>query len=155
MHCDEAYSDAERLESLLPEIMRRLFTLDPEHPVTEMPLAQLRVCAVLRESGPQTLTALGERLGISSSAVTQVADRLEKGNYVERVPEAEDRRVRRLRLTRHGAAVMESRRCYRVAQAERVIQRLSAKERCALLTALLSLLEASAASSPSSIPDEL
>ena len=68
---------AGKLESLLPTLMRRLFTLDPSHPANDLPLAQLRVCTIL-QAGPRTVSAIGEELRISVSAATQIADRLEK-----------------------------------------------------------------------------
>ena len=41
-------AQATQLEELLPRILRRLFTLEPDHPVAEMPVAQLRACSILR-----------------------------------------------------------------------------------------------------------
>src|SRR5207244_9136663 len=92
---------AAQLESLLPRLMRTLFTLEAEHPVTELPLAQLRVCSILY-TGPRTLSALGDELAISVSAVTQIADRLERAGLVERVAAPDDRRMKHLRLTSRG-----------------------------------------------------
>src|SRR5438128_8143690 len=87
---------AAQLECLLPKLMRRLFTL--QDAVSQLPLAQLRLCTIL-QGGPRPMSVLGEELSISVSAVTQIADRLERAGLVERVSEAEDRRMRRLRLT--------------------------------------------------------
>src|SRR5262245_55471890 len=94
--------DATQLECLLPAVARRLFTLDE---ASEMPVAQLRVCSIL-QSGPRSMSSLSEELNISVSAVTQIADRLEKAGLVERVAESGDRRLRNLRLTETGQGLM-------------------------------------------------
>src|SRR5207245_7427659 len=92
---DTLLTQAASLESLLPKLMRRLFTLDPSHPANELPVAQLRVCTIL-QSGPRTVSAIGEELRISVSAATQIADRLERSGLVERVAEPDDRRMKKV-----------------------------------------------------------
>src|SRR5689334_14612039 len=123
------------LESLLPRLMRHLFALDPEHPAMELPLAQLRVCTVL-QAGARTISALGEELGNSASAVTQIADRLERSGFVERIAERDDRRVRKLQLTPYGAEVMRSRREARVLRAMEALATLPPANREAVLNAV-------------------
>src|SRR5215472_9587622 len=98
MNDESLISQAAKLECLLPKLMRRLFTLDPSHPANELPVAQLRVCVIL-QAGPRTVSAVSEELGISVSATTQIADRLERAGLVERVAERDDRRMKLLRLT--------------------------------------------------------
>src|SRR5579884_1477370 len=110
---DEAIQEqAARLEALIPRLMRRLFTLDPNHPSLDLPLAQLRLCSVL-QAGSRTLSAVSEELGISLSAVTQLADRLERAGMVERVPSVGDRRLKNLQLTARGEEIMRTRRVSR------------------------------------------
>ena len=46
------------------------------------------------------MSSLGRELGVSLSAITQIADRLERAGLVTRVAKGGDRRVRRLELTR-------------------------------------------------------
>jgi DNA-binding MarR family transcriptional regulator len=81
------------VQSLLRELM-----IGSNDPAAELPLAQLRVCRVLSD-GPQSISAISRELGVSLSAVTQIADRLERAHLVCRVTENADRRVRCLRLT--------------------------------------------------------
>ena len=143
---------AAKLESLLPKLMRRLFTLDPSHPANELPLAQLRVCTIL-QSGPRTVSAIGEELRISVSAATQIADRLERSGLVERVAEPDDRRMKKVQLTAHGAEVMRSRRETRVQGAAAALEQLAPSDRAEVLRALQVLLDASHAAVPK-VPDE-
>ncbi len=139
-------TQAANLEALLPQLMRRLFTLDPSHAANELPVAQLRVCTIL-QAGPRTVSAIGEELAISVSAATQIADRLERAGYVERVAGQDDRRMKKLQLTAHGAEVMRSRRETRVRHAAAALERLPLPVRAEVLQALHVLLDASLAAS--------
>lgn len=138
---------ATRLESLLPQLMRRLFTLDPSHPASELPVAQLRVCTIL-QAGPRTVSAISEELGISVSAATQIADRLERSAFVERLAGQDDRRMKKLQLTPHGAEVMHSRRQTRVQRAAAALEQLPPEVRAEVLQMLRTLLDASLAAAP-------
>ena len=140
-------TQAAKLESLLPKLMRRLFTLDPNHPANDLPLAQLKVCTIL-QAGPRTVSAIGEELSISVSAATQIADRLERAGFVERIAEPDDRRMRKLRLTAHGADVMLSRREARIQSAAAALEQLPPSARDEVLDALQVLLDAGLGSAP-------
>ncbi|HEY3412538.1 MAG TPA: MarR family transcriptional regulator [Armatimonadota bacterium] len=142
--CCTLDEQAGRLEQVLPEIARRLFTLTPEHPASELPVGQIRVCSIL-QNGPLTLSAVGEILSISSSAMSQIADRLERAGYVARTMEADDRRVRFLGLTPLGEEMMAVRREHRKHRACLALSRLDCKQREALLKSLGILAEAALA----------
>lgn len=132
---------AAQLECLLPKLARRLFTLQANSPVADMPVAQLRLCTIL-QGGPRSMTLLGEELAISVSAVTQIADRLERTGLVERVAEADDRRMKLLRLTESGAELMRGRREMRIERVGEVLARLSPDVRAAALKAIRALVDA-------------
>lgn len=138
---------SEAVVTLLSKLMRRLFTLAADDPAMELPGAQLRMCAVLRD-GPRTMSALSGEMGISHSAVTQIADRLERAEMVERVPETDDRRCKKLRLTSRGIEAMEARRERRVVRTLNVLESLPVEERAAAVSALETLLDASLATTP-------
>lgn len=55
--------------------------------------------AHLWESGPMTMSELGDRIPLSRAAVTSLTDRLEKLGYAERSPDASDRRRTVLTVT--------------------------------------------------------
>jgi DNA-binding MarR family transcriptional regulator len=138
---ESLHEQAQALEAMLPQLMRRLFTLEPDHPAMDLTLSQLRVCSILQH-GARTLSGIGEELGISTSAVTQIADRLERGGLAEREPDAEDRRCRLLRLTPLGAALMRARREGRVARAVAGLADLPAPVLSELISALRAVLDA-------------
>lgn len=135
---------AAQVEALLPQLMRRLFTLHPENPAADLSLAQMRLCSVL-QAGPRTLSMVSEELGISVSAITQLADRLERAHIVERVTSVEDRRIKNLQLTPQGAEMMCSRRVLRTRQVAAALEPLSLEAREQILTALRTFLEAARA----------
>src|SRR5208282_4361288 len=103
-------------------------TSSEKDPADDLPLAQLRLCGVL-SSGPRPMSALSRELGVSHSALTQIADRLERANLVKRVAEENDRRVRCLQLTARGEKMMGKRREARVLRMLSVLEHLTAHER--------------------------
>lgn len=134
---------AEMVSSTLTRIMRMVSAIDVEDPAAQLPIAQFRVCAILSD-GPRTMSSLSRELGVTLSAMTQIADRLERTKLVERVTEPDDRRVRSLQLTERGEEIMRTRsqrRIHRVAQA---LENLSPESRQDVARALRALLEAGA-----------
>ena len=138
---------AEAIASILPRLARRMFTLDPDDPGMVLPMGQMRVCTILRD-GPCAMSALSKELGISLSAITQIADRLEKAGMVERVPETADRRVKSLQLTPSGSAAMRRRAEKRAKQVLEVLENLPPDARESAVCALQTLLDACLESAP-------
>jgi len=135
---------AETVATTLGRIMRMVSAIDMEDLAIELPIAQFRVCAILSD-GPRTMTSLSRELGVTLSAMTQIADRLERTKLVERVTEPDDRRVKSLQLTPRAKEMMRSRgqrRIHRVAQA---LENLSPEARERVVAALGTLLEAGTA----------
>ena len=134
-------AQAAQLDDLMPRLMRCLLALSPHDPTTELPVAQLRVCSILRD-GSHTISALARELCISVSAATPIADRLESAGIVERIAGTRDRRMRNLRLTDYGAQIMRARRQRRVRRAAALLAELTPARRAAVLRALQELLRA-------------
>ncbi len=140
MNHTEMREQAKTIAVLLPALMRQLGT-GKRDPAVELPLAQLRVCRILCEEA-KSLSAVGRELGVSQSAMTQIADRLERAGLVQRVVKEDDRRIRRLQLTRRGKTIL---RVHDDARAERVLavlEYLAPKTRKQVLAALQSLMRA-------------
>jgi DNA-binding MarR family transcriptional regulator len=144
---------AETVERLLPELHRRLFALEPGQPITELPIPQLRLF-VLLSAGPLSLSTIADRLDVSPSTVTQLADRLEEAHLVTRIAGAEDRRVKRLQMTGKGRTLLQARRERRVARVREAMARLSGEKREAVLHGLTALVDASLAESPAPIYED-
>ncbi|HET6383799.1 MAG TPA: MarR family transcriptional regulator [Armatimonadota bacterium] len=149
---DELLEQAALLECLLPRLMRRMFTLDPDHPVNELPVGQLRLCSIL-QSGPRPMSALGDELRVSISSLTQLADRLEKAGLVERIHGCEDRRMKLLALTAEGEALMRSRQAGRIRGAAQVLAELPPGAREKVLDTVRLLLKVAISSQPAPEPE--
>ncbi len=64
--------------------------------------------AHLWEHGPMTMSDLGSRIPLSRAAVTALTDRLEALEYVQRTPDAHDRRRTVLSLTKRPESLIDS-----------------------------------------------
>jgi MarR family transcriptional regulator, organic hydroperoxide resistance regulator len=76
------------------ELFRTLHTLErPAWIDVDLTMGQLRAVVLVAETGGLSGRSLGERLGITPSAVTALVDRLVQRGYVRREEDATDRRV--------------------------------------------------------------
>jgi DNA-binding MarR family transcriptional regulator len=57
-----------------------------------MPVTDVHALAALLEAGPVGISRLAELMGTTASAVTRLVDRLERGGYVRREQDPDDRR---------------------------------------------------------------
>jgi DNA-binding MarR family transcriptional regulator len=141
------HEEAEVVADSLRQLMRHL-SAGQEDPAVELPLAQLRVCSVL-SGGPLSMSALGRELGVSLSAMTQIADRLERARLVNRVNQGADRRVRLLQLTEHGEKMMLLHQEVRIRRISTVLEHLTPKTRKEVTAALQNLIRAAVATNGS------
>ncbi len=115
--------EAVAIASLLPALMRQLFILDNDL-TADLPLAQLRVCLCLQD-GPLPMSVLSRELGVTLSAMTQIADRLQRANLVSRVAEEKDRRVRCLQLTPRAEKIMRRHEDSRIRSVSAVLNNIA------------------------------
>ncbi|MFI7443109.1 MarR family winged helix-turn-helix transcriptional regulator [Nonomuraea indica] len=102
------------------------------------------VLATLRRSGPPyelTAGALNRAAMVTSGAVTNRIDRLAARGLVERLPDEEDRRSVRVRLTDQGRAMVDEIVGPHVANEVRLLAGLAPEERERLTGLLRGLLE--------------
>ncbi|GAA3002339.1 MarR family winged helix-turn-helix transcriptional regulator [Streptomyces fulvorobeus] len=126
-----------RAEQLLSKGMKPVFT---EH---GLEFAEFDVLATLRRVGaPHELTAGGllKSAMVTSGAITNRLDRLERKGLIERHPDPADRRAIRVRLTGAGLEVVDRAVVDHVANEERMLEGLTAQDRRALDGALRRLL---------------
>jgi len=152
---DEIVASAKRVEAIFPRIARRLFALAVNHPAAELPVAQLRMCSHLLSAGTSSVTDVAEEIGVSLSAATQIADRLEKLGFVQRNCDLRDRRVKLLTLTQEGHSMMVERCKQRVHRVAQILATLEPSDRSKIIDSLNILLEASMTMNNSTSVDEL
>lgn len=78
-------------------LMRRIG--DNDEGVT---LARFGVLIVLRDRGPQKMSAISKTVGIAPRSVTSLVDRLERDGLARRTPHPTDRRATMIELTEKG-----------------------------------------------------
>src|SRR5690242_11177459 len=101
-----AATNSSAVHAALRKVVRQFLSVDDS--TMDLPLRQLKVCTSL-DGNSRSMSDIGRELNLSPSAVTQISDRLERRGLVERVFEEEDRRVRKLRLTRKGQQLIRRR----------------------------------------------
>ena len=69
-------------------------------------MQQAYVLTFVHYNGPSKISEICEHMMVSAAAASQMADRLEKVNLVQRIPEPGDRRVRNVVLTQQGESVV-------------------------------------------------
>ena len=79
---------------------------NPIEELEALPLAQLRLLWTVRFSPDTTMKDFSERLDVSQSTITQLAERLIKRGLIERFHDEQDRRVVRLRMSILGMELL-------------------------------------------------
>jgi DNA-binding MarR family transcriptional regulator len=126
-----------RADHLLGKGMKPIFA---EH---GLEFGEFDVLATLRRAGaPHELTAGGllKSAMVTSGAITNRLDKLERKGLIERRPDPSDRRAIRVRLTEAGLELVDRAVVDHVANEERMLAALTAEDRLALDGALRRLL---------------
>ena len=113
------------VHAALRMIVRQLFGVDDS--MLDLPLRQFKVCLALHAES-RSMSEIGRELNLSPSAVTQVSDRLERRGLIERVFLDEDRRVRKLRLTKKGQQLVRLREQKQLQRIAEVLESLGNDE---------------------------
>ncbi|WP_103962633.1 MarR family winged helix-turn-helix transcriptional regulator [Nonomuraea solani] len=74
---------------------------------SNLTMRQLKVILVVAMNGSASGQDLAQSLGVGLGTVTGIVDRLVTQGYVSRHEDPHDRRVRRVELTKNGAALVE------------------------------------------------
>ena len=106
---------------------------------------QLGLLTVLHHSGGQGVSILGEELGVSSAAASQMIERLVQQGLLERCEDPSDRRVRQVQLTPKGTELVEKGMQARREWIEKLRRALTTEEQEKIAIALTHLTEAAQA----------
>jgi DNA-binding MarR family transcriptional regulator len=108
----------------------------------DLTLSQLKALSLLDEQPePLSVKALAGRLGLSLPAASRAVDALFKRGLVERAEDAQDRRVKRIRLTAAGRKLIADLAAIRIADLKRLLGTFTATERRKLDSALETILQ--------------
>ena len=102
----------------------------------DVTLPQFRSLVVLATAGPQTVSALADRLAVHASTMTRMCNRLVSRGLVVRAPSAVDRREVVIALTTMGTTVVEHVMATRRKELDEVVRRMGDEDRVAVVVAL-------------------
>ena len=107
----------------------------------ELSLTQIKLLHHLDEASEElTLKRGAELVAISLPAASRMVDDLVRRGYVERREDSDDRRMKRVKITRQGQAVIARLNAARLSGLEKFVDGLNAAERRSLAKALATLL---------------
>jgi DNA-binding MarR family transcriptional regulator len=96
---------------------------------TALSLTTISTLRTLSQDGPQRLSDLATREGVTQPAMTQLVTRLERDGLAERLADPLDARVVRVGITRGGLDLLELRRATRADHVGRLVATLPAADR--------------------------
>jgi len=102
----------------------------------EVTLPQLRTLGVVQLEGPQTVSALAERLDVHASTMTRMCSRLVARGLVARTPSAIDRREVVIELTEQGQGLVNVVMDKRNREIDAVVRRMTPDDRKRVVSAL-------------------
>ena len=124
---------ADRLHSAAIHLLRRLRREDD---AAGLPAPQLSALSVIVFGGPITLGELARAEQVRPPTITRVVATLEEAGLVVRDVDANDRRIVRVKATRHGGTLLQEGRRRRVAALTTSLAGLSAADRTLLARAV-------------------
>jgi len=119
---------ASALRLVVSRLARRL-RQQAEHGITA---SQLSVLATIDRHGSMTLSDLAQHERVTPPTITASIGRLEGAGMVTREPDADDRRITRISLSRDGRKFLESVRSRKNAYLTKRLARLDAADRATL-----------------------
>ena len=108
-------------------------------PASGLSMTAAATLAAIERLGPQRLTVLAAREGVTQPAMTQLISRLEESGLVRREASPEDGRVVLVVITDEGRSTLTRRRAARRERLAGIIAQLSPDHRAALAVALPAL----------------
>jgi DNA-binding MarR family transcriptional regulator len=105
-------------------------------------LVQYRALVLLAARGEMNVGGLAEALDVHQSTATRLCDRLVARGLVDRVHSQQNRREVVVSLTRDGQALIRSVTARRRAELDRIMDRLTARQRAAVDDAFILFAEA-------------
>ncbi|TMB84179.1 MAG: MarR family transcriptional regulator [Chloroflexi bacterium] len=105
-------------------------------------MTHFHVLAVLEADGPTPMSRLADQLGVAFSNLTGIIGRMEERGIVERVHDADDRRVVLAQLTPIGRDVVQKVEATRLEHMRQLVGALTPNEQQAVLGALKTLTSA-------------
>ncbi|GAA1632525.1 MarR family transcriptional regulator [Actinoplanes couchii] len=129
--------------------LEHLFADDRSDPLfsSHLTMSQLKIMLLLSRHGTLSGGELARLIGVGAAALSGMVDRLVVQDLVTRAEDRNDRRVRRIGLTKAGTEVIEGIITAGVAKQREILSRLSAEELAIVAQAMELLVREAAAAS--------
>jgi DNA-binding MarR family transcriptional regulator len=127
--------DADTLAGAAEAFARVWTALPPDLP-DKLSTSQLRTLHAVRRRGVTTITQLARDLSALPSSATRLCDRLVAAGYLDRTPDATNRRFHEVSLTPSGQRLLQVLDAHRREALAGVLDRLDDAERSALAQGL-------------------
>ncbi len=126
----DAVDLSRRMVELLPSIIRE-FTRRETHAFArgQISVPQMLILELLQRRATCIMSELASSLSITTSAVTGLVDRMERGGLVRRVRDPKDRRAIRVKATARGVTIIREVLRQKERNFQRVLDRLPAPKR--------------------------
>ena len=99
---------ADKLSKLLPEIARGTIRREAvELSTGHVTLPQFLILNSLEKEDEARMTDIARAMGVTTAAATGIVDRLVKSAYTQRVYDAQDRRIIKIRLSLKGRELVQ------------------------------------------------
>lgn len=112
-------------------------------------MAQMSTLFHLHHCSKCGVSDVGELLGVTNAAASQMIDRLVQNGLIERTEDPIDRRAKQLRLTEHGHSIVRESIEVRRRWMEKLTDALSVEEQQSIIVALTNLTDAARNLEPS------
>jgi DNA-binding MarR family transcriptional regulator len=109
---------------------------------TGLSFSQINILMRLVHGGSAGVSEIGEQMGVSNAAASQAVERLVQLGLIERTEDPEDRRAKRLELTRKGRVLIEKGVEARSKWIEGLTDALTPEQQNMIISALTLLTEA-------------
>lgn len=139
-------ADAQRLLELLNALGSTTFRqlLWQKAAELELTYAQSQVLFHVAQHSGCHMGEVAKAFGVTLPAITQIVDRLEQKKFLVRGTDPTDRRVYTLELTEDGTTLVGELHALRIGGLERVVARMSLRDRHGVIKGLEALVEVSA-----------
>ena len=136
---DPAATTTEEQALSLMRLVHLIQAAHHDRATSQLDLRQRLVIQGLGLWGPTPIATVGQRLGVSPSTMTGLADRLEGGGYARRRRHPSDRRATVLELTRKGKRAFDGEKQFYRRLVGEALSPLGAAARSLVLRALAQL----------------
>jgi DNA-binding MarR family transcriptional regulator len=121
---------ADKVGEIMPAMFREFIRSQPKNFYkSHVTPPQIMVLTMLEKMGESRMTDLSRALGVTTAAMTGIADRLVRDGYAARASDPKDRRIVRINITARGARIVKEMLEHRKKLTMKMFGTISQKER--------------------------